>query len=74
MIEDQEHREHENAEECECRERKREDEWRCSDLQREESECRITEMQWQMEWMQQMFTEQSDAAASAREVTETRSN
>ena len=50
----------------EDREREREEERRRSELHREESERRITEMHRQMERLQQMFTEQSVAAASAR--------
>ena len=74
MIEDRERREREIAkdrereiaEERERQEREREEERKRSDAQREESERRIAEMNKQMERLQQMFTEQSVATASAR--------
>ena len=66
MIEDRERREREIADDRERRDREIAEERKRSDAQREESECRIAEMNRQMERLQQMFTEQSVAAASAR--------
>ena len=82
MIEDWERREREIAEERQRsgqeiaeerdhREREIKEERKRANIQLEESECRLVEMYRQMEWLQQMVTEQSVAAVSARGRTTT---